>query len=151
MGELGSGNKSSFPASRDTNSTAEVNTPAAGRTKASAEKYEDLADAIVKTQSIMPITSEAWVASSGIQIKEWGISGSGTGFLATKITVSTSGGMWITGDVRVSGFIGAPIYTNSTRPAAASWPKGTFFWNSDDNAPNYSDGTNWRDAAGNIT
>lgn len=43
------------------------------------------------------------------------------------------------------------IYANATRPAASSLKLGTQIWNSDDNAPNFSDGTNWRDATGVIT
>lgn len=43
------------------------------------------------------------------------------------------------------------VFTNAGRPAASGLEAGTEIWNSDDNAPNYSDGTNWRDAAGNTT
>ena len=43
------------------------------------------------------------------------------------------------------------VYSNSTRPAAGLFRPGFRIWNTDDNAPNYSDGTNWRDAAGVIT
>jgi hypothetical protein len=43
------------------------------------------------------------------------------------------------------------VYTNATRPSAASVRRGFQIWNSDDNAPNYSDGSSWRDAAGNVT
>lgn len=41
------------------------------------------------------------------------------------------------------------VYTNATRPAAPE--VGTMIWNTNDNAPNFSDGSTWRDAAGNIT
>lgn len=44
-----------------------------------------------------------------------------------------------------------PVFTDGTRPAASSVKVGTTIWNSDDNAPNFSDGTNWRDAAGSVT
>jgi hypothetical protein len=41
--------------------------------------------------------------------------------------------------------------TNLSRPPASEYPAGTSVWNSDDAAPNFSDGTDWRDAAGNLT
>lgn len=44
-----------------------------------------------------------------------------------------------------------PNYSNTTRPSAASVPVGSEIFNTDDNAPNYSDGADWRDADGNIT
>lgn len=44
-----------------------------------------------------------------------------------------------------------PVYTDGTRPAANTLTAGSSIWNSSDNAPNYSDGTNWRDAAGAVT
>lgn len=40
---------------------------------------------------------------------------------------------------------------NTTRPEPGDVAVGTWVWNTDDNAPNWSDGTNWRDAQGNIT
>lgn len=56
-----------------------------------------------------------------------------------------------------SGVITAQLYiqlanfTNTNRPSASSYPIGSSIWNTSDNSPNYSDGTNWRDAMGNIT
>jgi hypothetical protein len=44
-----------------------------------------------------------------------------------------------------------PSYSNLTRPAASTEDAGFMIWNTDDNAPNFSDGTNWRDAFGNLT
>ena len=41
--------------------------------------------------------------------------------------------------------------TDATRPAATKYPIGFGIWNLDDNAYNYSDGTNWRTAGGTIT
>lgn len=41
-------------------------------------------------------------------------------------------------------------YTTATRPNAADVPVGSFFFNTTTNIPNFSDGTNWRDAAGTI-
>jgi hypothetical protein len=42
-------------------------------------------------------------------------------------------------------------YSNITRPTAASVPNFTSIWNTDDNAENWSDGSNWRDTSGVIT
>ena len=42
-------------------------------------------------------------------------------------------------------------FTNATRPAPAAVPLFTWIFNTDDAAPNWSDGTNWRDATGVIT
>lgn len=44
-----------------------------------------------------------------------------------------------------------PVYTDATRPSAGTVGQGSTIWNSGDNAPNFSDGTNWRDAAGVVT
>lgn len=44
-----------------------------------------------------------------------------------------------------------PPFTDITRPAAGDWPLYGAIWNTDDNALNWTDGTNWRDAAGVIT
>jgi hypothetical protein len=48
------------------------------------------------------------------------------------------------------------VYTSVTRPdanAVGAVPGVTVvaIWNSDDHQPNYSDGVNWYDAAGNLT
>lgn len=56
------------------------------------------------------------------------------------------------GDDVVGGFADTPpSYTNATRPAPATVPAFTFIFNTDDAAPNWSDGAAWRDAAGTIT
>ncbi|MCB5235516.1 hypothetical protein [Niallia circulans] len=44
-----------------------------------------------------------------------------------------------------------PVFTNANRPGASTVKPGTQIWNSDDKAPNYSDGSIWLDAMGNIT
>jgi len=44
-----------------------------------------------------------------------------------------------------------PAFADLTRPAATAWPIFAAIWNTDDLALNWSDGTNWRDAAGVIT
>ena len=51
-------------------------------------------------------------------------------------------------------FYGKPVlrsYTDAGRPAASGVPAGTMIFNTDDNFPNVSDGTNWRDMAGATT
>lgn len=42
-------------------------------------------------------------------------------------------------------------YNDGTRPAASSVPAGAMIWNTGDNAPNFSDGTDWRTATGAVT
>lgn len=42
-------------------------------------------------------------------------------------------------------------YSNVTRPSALGLEVGTMIYNTDDHAPNFSDGTNWRDAMGTLT
>jgi len=44
-----------------------------------------------------------------------------------------------------------PAFTDLTRPLATAWPVFGAIWNTDDNALNWTDGTNWRDATGAIT
>lgn len=51
MGEIGSGTGSSYPAALDTDNTPEVNSPAAGKTKARAEVPNDLAACIVAIET----------------------------------------------------------------------------------------------------
>lgn len=52
----------------------------------------------------------------------------------------------------VAGFGEPPAaYSDASRPAAGDVPAFTFIWNTDDNAPNWSDGAAWRDAAGLVT
>lgn len=41
-----------------------------------------------------------------------------------------------------------PAYDNAGRPDATTVPTFSSIWNTDDSAPNYSDGTQWVDAAG---
>jgi hypothetical protein len=56
------------------------------------------------------------------------------------------------GDDVVGGFTDTPpSYTDALRPAATAVPAFTFIFNTDDAAPNWSDGTDWRDAAGLVT
>lgn len=43
------------------------------------------------------------------------------------------------------------VFDNTTRPDPTTVAVGTQIYNTDDNAPNYSDGTNWRDSDGAIT
>jgi len=58
----------------------------------------------------------------------------------------------------VAGTAFLAMYTNITRPAAndpligaVPGVKAGVIWNSSDNQPNFSDGVNWYDAAGNLT
>lgn len=54
----------------------------------------------------------------------------------------------------LSGLLGRmPVktYTNTSRPEANRVSVGTMIFNTDDNAPNWSNGTSWVDASGNIT
>jgi hypothetical protein len=56
--------------------------------------------------------------------------------------------------VPVSSGGGAPVgttYSNTTRPTASTLPAGTMIFNTDDGAPNWSNGTNWVDASGDLT
>ena len=43
------------------------------------------------------------------------------------------------------------VFSNTSRPSASSVPVGYIFFNSNDNFPNVSDGTNWRNMSGTIT
>jgi len=51
MGEIGSGNNSVYPGDLDTNSIPEVNSPAAGKTKARKEVVEDLTAAVIAIET----------------------------------------------------------------------------------------------------
>jgi hypothetical protein len=42
-------------------------------------------------------------------------------------------------------------FSDATRPAATEFVVGTWIFNTDDGAPNWSDGTVWRDSDGNET
>jgi hypothetical protein len=48
-------------------------------------------------------------------------------------------------------YVPIPVHTNANRPAATAVSVGTLIHNTNDNAPNVSDGTNWRDMAGVVT
>ena len=57
-----------------------------------------------------------------------------------------------TGDDVALGFSEVPEnYTDVLRPLATAVPAFTFIWNTDDEALNWSDGTDWRDANGALT
>lgn len=91
------------------------------------------------------------IGQSGAQFGLWGITGSGTQHIQNRAVISQSGAMWIWGDVRASGAMGMITYTNANRPPAAQFGAGMMIFNSNDNFPNISDGTNWRDMSGNVT
>ena len=42
-------------------------------------------------------------------------------------------------------------YSDAPRPAASKFLAGTSIWNTSANCRQWSDGTNWRDSAGNLT
>ena len=43
------------------------------------------------------------------------------------------------------------VYSNTTRPPANTVPVGRMIFNTDDDAPNWSNGTDWLDASGHLT
>lgn len=66
MGEIGSGSGSSFPGALDTDASIEVNSPAAGKTKANANVPNDLASCIVAIETelgVDPAGSKATVVA----------------------------------------------------------------------------------------
>jgi hypothetical protein len=63
--------------------------------------------------------------------------------LASKVTIAV---VFEAGDGDI-----LPTYTDANRPLPTKVPLGTLIQNSNDNFPNVSDGTNWRDMAGAIT
>jgi hypothetical protein len=50
--------------------------------------------------------------------------------------------------VTATGVFKVPTYNDSTRPSASTVGAGAMIYNTDDSAPNFSDGTNWTDAVG---
>lgn len=52
------------------------------------------------------------------------------------------------GDSSALSAVVGPSYDDAGRPAATTVPLFSAIWNTDDGAPNYSDGTNWVDSAG---
>lgn len=73
----------------------------------------------------------------------------GSGTQTSRLLISAGSG------TQTANFQGAAVrhinFSDSTRGSAANFSAGTQIWNTDDNAPNYSDGANWRDAAGVVT
>jgi hypothetical protein len=63
----------------------------------------------------------------------------------------TPDGFSIDGAVILGLALRLKTYTDATRPAANTLPAGSLIYNTDDTAPNYSDGTDWRDAMGTVT
>jgi len=43
------------------------------------------------------------------------------------------------------------VYNNTTRPPANTVPVGRMIFNTDDDTPNWSNGTDWLDASGHLT
>lgn len=54
------------------------------------------------------------------------------------------------GPITAGGFVKTAVYTTAGRPTAASVGAGAMIYNSSTTRPNWSDGANWRDAAGAI-
>jgi len=69
----------------------------------------------------------------------------GSGVLTTRVAFGAGSG------VQPIDFNGSMIvhqnFADGTRPTASNQNAGTQIWNTTDNAPNYSDGTNWRSVA----
>ena len=51
-------------------------------------------------------------------------------------------------DIDKDGRLGKAVFTDANRGTASAYAAGTEIWNSDDAAPNWSDGSVWKDAAG---
>lgn len=91
-------------------------------------------------RELQSFSQELWeILTNGLLPKA--IIGDGT----NNVTISAAGVITFNG----SGAVVLPTYTNATRPAATT--AGMLIFNSDDNAPNVADGTNWRDMAGDVT
>ncbi len=65
--------------------------------------------------------------------------------------VSTESRIRLDGVARFNGGQVPANFSNGTRPDPATQPIGFPIYNTDDSAPNYSDGVIWRDAAGDPT
>jgi len=52
------------------------------------------------------------------------------------------------GDSAAIGTEAHPAFSDTSRPSASDWPIFAAIWNTDDDALNWSDGANWKDAAG---
>jgi len=105
----------------------------------------------IQTYTAQKTYQKEIIGQSGAQFGLWGITGSGTQHVQNRAVISQSGAMWIWGDVRASGAMGMITYTDGNRPPAAQFGAGMMIFNSSDNFPNISDGTNWRDMTGNVT
>ena len=105
----------------------------------------------VQTHTAQKTFTKEVLTPSGIQMGYWGLGGSGTQHERDRVVVSHSGAMWIWGDVRSSGAIGMITYTDANRPPASQFGAGMMIFNSSDNFPNISDGTNWRNMSGATT
>ncbi len=115
----------------------------------------------------MPTLTITNLTSSPVLVQELYASVPASGTLATERTQSDVLGMssFLTsvaaGDLSyvitysdeelAAGLAGAPIFANVDRPDSSSVATGLEIYNTDDTAPNYSDGTDWRDAAGSLT
>jgi hypothetical protein len=60
----------------------------------------------------------------------------------------TTTGCLTANTVTATGVLELPTYNDSTRPTASTLTAGSAIYNTDDSAPNFSDGTQWRSATG---
>jgi hypothetical protein len=67
---------------------------------------------------------------------------------ATTRNIGTASNPW--GHLYLAGLMHLPKYTTAGRPAAATATAGATYYDTTLSKPGYSDGTNWRDAAGTI-
>jgi len=120
MGELGSGDGSSYPGALDTDSSREVNDVNPGKTKARAEVVNDLASAIVAIENelgVNPAGTKTTVVkrfdtehgldgthSAGINLSTAGLQGSAsTTPVSNQITVTASGTLVIDENIEMLG------------------------------------------------
>ncbi len=100
MGDLGSGSGSSYPTALDTQSTPEVNSPNAGKTKARAEVPNDLAGAVIAVETELGIDPAGTLTDVKTFLQtEHGVDGTHDN---TKVAM-LAGTQDITGDKTLSG------------------------------------------------
>ena len=128
MGEIGDGTGSSYPGSYDTDTSPEVNSPNAGRTRARAEVPKDLAAAILSVQTTLGINPHQSAATVGGFLNQ---EHTATGAHDDAFVANVSGTQTITGqktftggvNVSVSGFWGTATTAQAGRVAVS----GDFF------------------------
>jgi len=92
-----------------------------------------------------------WQLSTGGTLQFAGLSGAPGPSLALTSHGSVTVGQ-ATQDVTMAGrTVKMPPYSDGTRPSAATVGANSWIWKTSDNAPNYSDGTNWCLMDGTVT